>query len=154
MQRDYDNIPAELKEYPNWVCYGEDKTPINPRTGKGAKANDPATWTDYETAKAAAEKHGWGIGFEFSGTPYAGVDLDDCFDDCGISPTPEAQAIIDELDSYTEFSPSGNGIHIIVNVGDLSIKGKKNSTGNIEGMKKLEMYTEDRYFTMTGKVYE
>ena len=53
-------IPEELKRLRQWVC-GQAvpdparpdhprKTPINPRTGKGAMSNNPDTWTDYDTA--------------------------------------------------------------------------------------------------------
>src|SRR5690606_29554285 len=57
--------------------------------------------------------------------------------------TPEAQEIIKILDSYTEYSPSGTGVHILCKG---IIPPKDRRKGNIE------MYSEGRFFTVTGKV--
>src|ERR1035441_7016730 len=60
-----ENVPEELKALPNWVCYRLEerygqpkptKVPYNPSTGDKAKANDPSTWTDYETCVSAVER--------------------------------------------------------------------------------------------------
>jgi len=48
------------------------------------------------------------------------------------------------LDSYTEYSPSGKGLHIFVK-GDIPVDGRKKGF--------IEMYKAKRYFTMTGNVY-
>ena len=46
--------------------------------------------------------------------PFVGVELDGCRDpETGVI-NDGAQAIIDDLDSYTEISPSGRGVHILV----------------------------------------
>ena len=82
----YEQIPAELKKLPNWVCWkgepGENgklrKTPINPRTGGGAMSNNPDTWTDFETAVRASKQYS-GVGFMFA-PPYFGVDIDNVGD--------------------------------------------------------------------------
>jgi putative DNA primase/helicase len=143
-------IPQELKTQPNWVCYRMEsrfgqmkptKIPYNPVTGEKAKANEPATWTDYETCVAAAERGEYaGIGFEFA-PPYIGVDLDQCRN----SETGEiddwAAEIINHLNSYTEASPSGSGVHII-------IRGTLPPGRRREGP--VEMYDSARFFTMTG----
>ena len=64
----YDNIPAELKRLPNWICWRgfpqprpDDpdhigKIPINPKTGGNAQSNNPGTWTDFDTAVRASEQ--------------------------------------------------------------------------------------------------
>ena len=52
--------------------------------------------------------------------------------------------IISMLDSYTEYSPSGKGLHIFVK-GDIPVDGRKKGF--------IEMYKAKRYFTMTGNVY-
>src|ERR1035441_9154445 len=58
------NVPDELKTLPNWVCYRLEsrhgqpkptKIPYSPTTSDHAKANDPSTWTDFETCVAAVE---------------------------------------------------------------------------------------------------
>ncbi|WP_158027035.1 VapE domain-containing protein [Sporomusa sphaeroides] len=82
-----------------------------------------------------------GIGFMFSGSPFVGIDIDHCVENGVISEF--AQGIIQQMNSYTEFSPSGTGIHIICR-GTVPPGGNKNSKLG------LEMYSSSRYFTMTG----
>ena len=146
----YKNIPESLKQLKQWVCfkleYNEkkgkhDKIPKDPKTGYNAKANDPATWSDFQTAVKAVSKYGFdGIGIEFANGIF-GVDLDNVVKDGKL--TPEAQDIIKTLDSYTEYSPSGTGVHILCKG---TIPPKDRRKGNIE------MYSEGRFFTVTGNV--
>lgn len=145
---DYTSIPASLKALKQWVCYRlepnekkgkPDKIPYNPRTGYKAKANDPSTWADYETAVNAAGGYD-GIGIEFANGIF-GVDLDHVIEN-GVL-TAQAQDIIETLDSYTEYSPSDTGVHILCR-GEIP-PGERRSGS-------VEMYSEGRFFTVTGKV--
>ena len=150
----YEAIPSELKALPNWVCYryfyddGIDKyrkMPINPRDMEPAKSNDPTTWTDYDTAVRAAEECD-GIGFMFSNSPYFGVDIDGVRDEIERYKAGEDTIIaefVDTLQSYTELSRSGNGIHIIC-------RGKLPPSGRRKG--NVEMYESGRFFVMTGNI--
>lgn len=86
-----------------------------------------------------------GMGYVFSSEdPYTGIDLDGCYDESGCLAS-WAQNIVTRFDSYTELSPSGHGLHII-------IRGKLPDRGRRRGP--IEMYSEARYFTMTGAVLE
>lgn len=150
----YEAIPAELKTLPNWVCYryfyddGIDKyrkLPLNPRTMEPAKSNDPTTWADYETAAHASEACD-GIGFMFSNSPYFGVDIDGVQDEIKRYKAGEDNIIAEfvyTLQSYTELSRSGNGVHIICR-GTLPPSGRRR--GNVE------MYESGRFFVMTGNI--
>jgi P4 family phage/plasmid primase-like protien len=60
-----------------------------------------------------------------------------------------AQEIVDRLDSYTEISPSGHGVHIIVKA---SKPGPSCRGGYKDG--EVEMYSEGRYFTVTGRTLD
>ena len=152
MTPDLDNIPSELKVFPQWVCYRPDKIPVNPKTGGNAKADDPETWGEFDQAVRHWQTHEGsgiaGIGFEFSpGDPYAGVDLDKCRN-------PEtgelrycARVILDHLASYSEDSPSGTGAHIITKAKWPRDAGNKKALPC--GMK-IEVYDRLRYFTVTG----
>ena len=136
----YERIPEELKKLKQWVCWSGDKLPKNAYTGGNAQSNNPETWADFGTACKAVEKYHFnGIGFMFA-PPYFGVDMDDCI---------ENQELVDEfvesLQSYTEYSTSGTGIHIIC-------KGSLPEGSRRKG--KIEMYENRRYFIMTGKVYD
>lgn len=151
----YENIPQELKNLPNWICWKAvpqprpddpghiGKIPINPRTGGGAMSNNPDTWTDFDAAVKASEQHS-GIGFMFGNSPFFGVDID------GIEPDIRefldgGNGIVSEfihaLRSYAELSPSGKGIHIICR-GELPQGARRR--GNVE------MYDSGRFFTVTG----
>jgi hypothetical protein len=133
---------------PQWVGWDSNKIPKDPHTGRNAQTNNPATWSDASTAWSAKCRHGWqGIGFVFTlESKLVGVDLDDCFyrDDLGVRHIkPMAKDVCQSLDSYTEYSPSHNGLHIICK-GTIQDSVKRDDIG-------FEMYNELRYFTMTGK---
>lgn len=154
-----EKIPPELKALPQWVCYRPDKSPVDPKTGHDAKANDPATWGQYKQAVNHYQAHQGngvaGVGFEFSqADPYVGIDLDNCRDPDTGEIEPWARDIIKRMDSYTEISPSGQGVHILVR-GKLPSGGRKTQVMKEltvkDGVKRrTEMYDVGRYFTMTG----
>jgi putative DNA primase/helicase len=148
----FDRIPSELKKRRQWVAYRPDKTPVNPTTGGNAQADNPETWGNYEEAVQHWENHKGngisGIGYEFSFyDPYCGIDLDKCRDPDSGEIKPWAQEIIKKLDSYTEISPSGTGVHILVK-GKLP-KGADHQKSLPENGK-IEVYDVGRYFTVTG----
>jgi hypothetical protein len=146
-------VPAELAARAQWVCwrYAErhgkrTKEPIDPTTGGLARTNDPATWTTFEQALATARRAGLGVGFVLtSDDPYTFIDLDDARDDQGAL-TPAAREIVELLDSYTEWSPSGRGVHIVVR-GTLPTWARRKRGG-------IEAYDRLRYMTVTGNVLD
>lgn len=140
----FDKIPVELRNIPQWVVTNGSKIPVNPNDlSKQAQVNDPATWGTFKEVKML---HDIGlcdnVGFVFHNNGLVGIDVDDCIKDGKIN--EEAQAIIDELQSYTEISKSGKGIHIIVE-SDLPFEGKNNLKG-------VEIYRTKRYFILTGRI--
>ncbi|MEG3029480.1 MAG: phage/plasmid primase, P4 family [Oscillospiraceae bacterium] len=140
----YEKIPIELKSLPRWVCFKKDKSPINPNTGGGAMSNNSGTWASFEQA-VKGEKL-WdckGIGFML-GDGIVGIDLDHCYDPDTGELTEKSFDIVNTVSSYTEFSPSGTGLHILCK-GELP-KGKRRKDG-------LEIYDKGRYFTVTGNVF-
>lgn len=139
MQYHYENIPTELKNLRQWVCWNVTKTPKNPHTGANAQSNNPSTWGTFNEALSAVQRYRLsGVGFMFA-PPYFGVDLDKCIDEVDF-----IDEFVDTLGSYTEYSKSGNGIHIIC-------KGKLPPGARRRG--KVEMYSEGRFFIMTGNPY-
>lgn len=135
-------FPAELKALPQWVVR-RGKVPINPRTGDGAKAGQPNTWATFEEAVQACESYD-GIGFEFNNNGIVGVDLDHVIDPQTGGVDPAALEAVKRLNSYTEISPSGTGLHIYV-CGKIPVDGRKGGA--------REMYQAKRYFTVTGKPF-
>lgn len=149
----FNEIPAELKALPQWILWKletrngkQTKVPCQV-TGEMAQANNRRTWSTFATAvKFYLEGDYDGIGFVFSRQDnYIGIDIDKCVVDGKTNAF--ATEIIDTLDSYTEFSPSGNGIHIIIK-GSLpqSVLG----TGRKNTKHGLEIYSYGRFFTFTG----
>lgn len=87
-----------------------------------------------------------GIGFMFSvSDPYTGIDLDKCLNAETGELEPWAQRCVDLFNSYTEITPSGKGLHIIIR-GKLPGKGRKKG--------KFEVYDRGRFFTFTGNVFD
>ncbi|HDR3896739.1 phage/plasmid primase, P4 family [Bacillus cereus] len=149
----FNEIPTELKNLPQWVLWRKEerngkftKIPYQ-FNGEMAQANNRRTWSTFATAvKFYLEGDYDGIGFVFSRQDnYVGIDLDTCCVDGKLNTF--ATEIIDTLDSYTEFSPSGNGIHIIIRGGlPQSVLG----TGRKNTKHGLEIYSYGRFFTFTG----
>lgn len=138
------NIPQELKQINNWVLH-KNKVPRQP-SGANAKPTDPKTWISFDTAIKTYENNKNkfdGIGFVFSNdNDICGIDIDKCRNEKG-ELNEFAQDIINTINSYTEYSPSGKGIHIICKA-KLPDGGKRKDN--------LEMYETGRYFTFTGNI--
>jgi hypothetical protein len=160
LKPDFDRVPGELQEYQQWVLWkaveikkrdGTVKTtkvPHNPNTGMKASTVKREQWGTFDEVYDAYLMGGYaGIGFVFTADdPFVGVDLDNCYDEGG-KLRDDAREAIGELQSFTEKSPSGKGLHIIC-------KGKLppgKSTNHEAGQ---EMYQQGRFFTITADVVE
>ena len=152
MQVFWDNIPAELKTERRWVCWKFEqrsgkttKVPYTP-TGGRAKSNTPETWAGFDECRAACENGRFdGVGIMLTGSGIVGVDIDHCKDSAG-NWNATAAAIVDILRSYTEISPSGEGVHVLAYGTKFGDKSKNADTG-------VEMYEQGRFFTVTGNLY-
>jgi hypothetical protein len=141
-----ENIPAELRALP-WVLWrGEargqgkpTKVPyrvLNPH--RKASSTDPATWSTFDAAVGALD-YADGIGVVLTGGVITCVDLDAVIDERG-QVDERAQALVNNLDSWTEISPSGTGLHIFVRgIVPKDLKGKQ-----------IEVYSTGRYIAVTG----
>lgn len=144
-------IPDELKALPRWVLWRAAnrncKTTKVPYSldGQKAKSNDPRTWSDFDDVIAEYEAgRADGIGFNFSeDDDILGVDLDKCVGEDGLI-VPQALKIVESLDSFTEYSVSGMGLHVICRA-PLE-RGVRNGP--------VEVYPFGRYFTVTGHVFD
>src|SRR5215204_4079334 len=142
---------TNMQDLRQWLCWRSverngkpTKIPYCPLTGQRASSTTPGTWAGYEEAVRACKEHGYGgIGFVFtSEDDLCGVDLDGCLNADTGEIEPWARIIIEELDSYTEISPSGTGVHVLVRA---TLPESRNRKG------RFETYDRDRYFTVTGK---
>lgn len=152
-------IPQELRDLKQWILWRyEDKGGKKPTkvpytiTHNLASVTNPNDWSTFNEAFNVFQFGNYdGVGFVFcDADPYTFIDLDDCSTLANGDPNPNYQAdmerqlkIYKEFNSYSEVSPSGKGLHIIVK-GKLP-QGRRRSF--------IELYSNQRYATMTGNVY-
>jgi len=122
------------------------KKPYKPRGWGEASVSDPDTWGTYAEAREAVGRHlHEGVGFVLdAGDPYVGVDLDGCRHPETGGLEGWATEIVELLDSYTEVSPSGTGVHVVAR-GALPPGGRRRAG-------RVEMYDAGRYLAWTGDV--
>ncbi len=162
------NIPEELKSLPQWVGFlmtsgtngRMSKKPVNPHTLYGASSVNPETWGSLEDALNAVGKpckvgsdsgSVEGVGFVLA-PPYCGIDIDHCINPGTGEINAEALEIVKTMDSYTEYSPSGTGLHIIYK-GNVRSNWKRKKVNALGDGVDLEMYQTGRYFTVTGNIF-
>jgi putative DNA primase/helicase len=150
-----DTIPQELKLLRRWVVwhYRErkgkwTKPPCRPSDGKAASVNKPDDWGTFEEALAALADGGdkyFGVGLML--TEEDGVvawDLDHCLNPKTLELSPTAREIVDTLKSYTEVTPSGQGMRVLV-YAELPAGARRKGP--------IEVYCADRYVTITGNAW-
>jgi hypothetical protein len=155
-----ENVPGCLRERPQWIVWRyeehqgrELKVPYAPRTGCRASSTNPETWAAFaEAAEVYAAGNYDGVGYVFTKEdPFAGIDLDDCLGSDG-TVAEWARQIVDTFGTYTEISPSGQGLKLF-------LRGKKPAFADCTkkgfgpaGTGKVEVFDDKRYFTLTGHV--
>ena len=156
------NVPAELKPLPVWLCWryiGKEKDKLkrpkvpyyagskNPRAQNEEldSPKDRAQLVTFDVALAAymtAQRPYDGLGIALGKVPstdvhLSGIDLDDiALDD------ERAVKVLKVASSYAEVSPSGTGLKIF-GYGDIGKEEKSKLH--------LEVYSEKRFFTITGR---
>jgi hypothetical protein len=148
----FNNIPEELRKLNQWVLFrveirkdkeGKDeetKPPYKPN-GKHAASTDPSTWSTFDAVKKALDRFD-GIGFVLTkDDSYVGIDFDDCRDPASGLINPDIESAIKTFQTYTEISPSGRGLRLLLR-GNLPVDGRKRGD--------IEVYQAKRYLTITG----
>ena len=148
----YEHVPQSLKNnepFCLWRSENGRKIPYQ-ISGMRAKPSDPSTFTGFDDVMEVFDNSYAGIGVLT--TTFTKIDIDDCVDDNKLSPFEEE--IVEAIDSYTELSPSGTGIHIICYTPGIDFDRNRyyfNSRKN-----GLEIYVPgatNRFFTVTGDVF-
>lgn len=152
-RKDWERIPAELRGFPNWVRWvrtAEGWKMPKQTNGKAASVTDRSTWATFEDVSAGG--YAGGVGFVLTGSPYMGIDIDDCMD--GGRMERKALAVVARFGSYAELSPSGRGLHIIGR-GRAVFPSRGSQDGRriagALGFKSFEVYNEKRFLTVTGR---
>jgi hypothetical protein len=133
----------ELKAQRRWVLH-KTKVPYQP-SGRKAMPNNAATWSTFAECQAVLSQFD-GIGIVL-GNGVWGCDIDMRCDVASGRFTPESRAVVIELDSYGEFSPSGTGCHVL-GLGTLPGGGIKKP---FPGCKAIEIKSDGFYFTFTAR---
>lgn len=144
------NIPIDMTKLKQWVFWKNvllnknDKPTKIPYQSVGitAKCNDSKTWLSFISMKNWQKLGMSGIGFVLTDNdPYSIIDLDHCIVDHKTSDF--ARKVVKYFNSYTEISPSGTGLHIVI-IGKIPKAIKK---------KEIEIYSNSRYMAMTGNIF-
>jgi len=147
----------ELKKQRRWILWRlesvgekETKIPYQPN-GRKAMANNPATWHTYAELEPVAHTFS-GVGLVLGtvdGVTVWGIDLDRCCDRATGSFSAESRELVIALDSYTEYSPSGTGVHVwCIGEGELPGPGLQKP---FPGAKQIEIKGSGFYHTFTGR---
>ena len=161
----FNAIPSDLKAQRRWcVARPEEvngrltKVPYRAMADQDVKASstDPSTWSDFETAHSLVESGAfpW-IGFMLQGSGLVGVDFDHCVENGALAAW--AEDLILALDTYSEISQSGSGVHVLA-MGSLPPgarrTGKQGKHPPVPEGSEVEMYDSGRYFVVTGNVWQ
>ena len=152
----WDNIPADLAARQQWLLWkfeakeGQAKPGKIPyyvsggrRTGGQGDDRDRQRLATLAVVRRAFERGGWsGVGFAFlPDDGLIGIDIDGAIDPDSGQVSERCAAIIAACGSYTELSPSGKGVHIIVQ--GTTETNKSNDIG-------LEVFCGRQFFTFTA----
>lgn len=155
----YEIIPAYLRSTGKFCLWKYEeregkrtKVPYSPNGGR-ASSNKAHTFSDFKRAESVLRRRpgrydGLGIGMF---DDLVGIDIDHCVKDGHLSPL--AQDIVERIGSYAEFSPSGEGVHVLCRAPGLSFDKETYYLKNPHNG--VEVYAAghtNRYLTLTGDV--
>jgi putative DNA primase/helicase len=153
-----DLIPIELRTRDQWVVWRLEihagrphKAPYQPsHPTRHASSTRPATWSSFDRATAALDAGRFdGVGYVFSPEdPFTGIDLDKCLPPERVL-HPAAAWIVEQLNSYTEVSPSLTGVKIIARA---KLPDSGRHTTDTGWGDELAIYDQARFFAVTGRV--
>jgi putative DNA primase/helicase len=155
-----ESLPEALRTLPQWMGTRferrkdgkTDKAPYRVVSGlpaiKADKTN-PENWTTFEEAWGAYERGEVdAVGFVFrKGDPFFVVDFDHVIDPDTGEIDRAAADVIHALDSYTELSCSGTGVHVVGHGTKPEYAGCKSSRLGFG----IEVYDNARFVVLTGE---
>jgi primase-polymerase (primpol)-like protein len=160
-------VPEELKELPAWLTWHwrwdeakkkytkQPKTLLkDPETGKFSYAKAHCLRPLHEVMDYLSSRPRLGLGFSFhfhQPWPLVGIDLDDSRDPATGKLTEFAREVVEMVNSYTEVSVSGKGLHILARA---EIPRSRRKSGDRYEGRAIEMYGRTGYFAFTGRRLE
>lgn len=137
------HFPQEMLDRRRWVNHDENKRPICPLTGGMASSTDPMTWGTYQQARQRSSRIGFVLG-EGIGC----IDLDHAINEDGTLTEGAATIVAHYPGSYIEVSPSGRGLHI------WGLAHEQRGFRREWHGQAVEFYSQGRYITVTGQIYQ
>jgi putative DNA primase/helicase len=154
MRDEYEQVPNDLRSNARWCLWNYETSASRPKKlkvpytvgGSRADTTQPSQFSPFDQVIKLRPKYS-GIGVLL--TPddkFAGVDIDGCVTPGG-NLFDYAEEIVADIDSYTEYSPSGTGIRILA-----ATNWKPDPAGRTGAKSNgSEIYYSKRYLTITGK---
>lgn len=149
-------IPQELRDNALWCVWKREirggnptKVPYNPITGDRAESDNPDTFSSFAIAEEKYQYDGEydGVGVRVD-NGFSFIDIDHCIEGGELSDL--ATDICQKIGSYTEKSPSGTGLRIVIK-GDIGYDKTKYYLKNPNNG--VEFYVSgmtNRFMTITG----
>ncbi|MGB7902827.1 MAG: hypothetical protein WCG09_10370 [Halobacteriota archaeon] len=146
-----EGIPHCLAALPNWVpwsySWDDNEGAWTKPPYHGASSTVPETWHTFDDAYELYQRLGLdGLFIALPGDrSITASDLDDCFENGSLK--SDAQTIVNDLNTYTEYSPSNNGLRAFnlgPKPGDACRRPKEHTN---------EMYDHARFMSVTGHCY-
>jgi hypothetical protein len=146
----------DLHDEPLWVWWKEvdgRKLPMSPKTGEVFGQKPELCGTYAEAKKRGGKKVGITLGRRVNGLILCGVDLDRCLNGDTVEPIP--MEVVERLATYTEVSPSEQGLHLLFLMSPKDAEGLRNKTFSRGEHREIAFFCEKRkYFTVTGDVFK
>ncbi|TKX47820.1 hypothetical protein EXE41_02570 [Halorubrum sp. SD690R] len=148
-----------------WLAYvvtDDSKVPCDPNSARpkyvngheatGATTYQDALHTVHESQHRLGESRRLnGVGLALSQTDLIAIDLDDVVTDDGCI-APDASELVSDLGTYTELSPSGTGLHLLL-ADERGVNDSLDQKAPLDGQGEIELY-DSRMMTFTGGALE
>ncbi len=144
-QREYrwGEIPQPLRERDQWMVTIDSK-PKRPRRGW----QHVEQLLNFTEACEVIRQSGGKIAYVLQpDDPFVIFDLDDVVPEGEVSPSDEAMGVVERLDSYTETSQSGQGLHVVCRGSRLP---DRKEAGPFDEAGKMEVFDANQYVVLTG----
>jgi hypothetical protein len=147
-------IPFELTSEPRFVVWKRElgkKTPYTIDLARRASSTRTRDWGSFYDAVDAVEAgRADGVGYALPDRKLVLVDLDDVLDPDEVL-HPAADLILTELGSYSEWSQSGSGLHVLIRA---TLKGDHCQTKKTPWGGEFAVWDHARFVYLTGDLVE